>query len=420
MLASTEVLVARHARDWLVAGVLSPHVDGFAQRLVDRGYDRAVVRFYLNSVAHFAHWCAQRRISLSEIDEQRVNRFLERHLRGCECAVRCMRRRHIVRSALNHLLNHLRSGGHIPPRHCSIPPLIVQELHDFDDHLCRVRGLSGMTRHAYLRFLPPFLNSFFRKKSIRIGTLSAASVTQFAQRHAAGWKPYSIKLFNTALRSYFAFKAMQGEPTTHLAAALPRAAIWRLAQLPKMLTRQEIDRLLGAYDRTRATGKRDYAIARCLIDLGLRRVEVARLTLDDVDWRAGVLRIAAKGRRVDVLPLPSQTGRAIADYLRRGRPPTTRRELFVPHRPPRNRPTDPDLVRNAVRCAARHCGLQDRIGGTHILRHTVAGRLVQAGAPLKQIADLLRHRDLDTTTIYAKVDLPALRRVAMPWPGRSP
>jgi site-specific recombinase XerD len=228
-----------------------------------------------------------------------------------------------------------------------------------------------------------------------------------------------VKLLNTALRSYFAFKTIQGELTSHLAAALPTAAIWRLAQLPKMLTREEIDRLLGAYDRTTAIGVRDYAIARCLIDLGLRTIEVARLRLDDVDWREGVLHITAKGRRVDLLPLPKTTGRAIAIYLRRGRPSSTRRELFVRHRAPLSAPLDSDIVSHTIWCAARRCGLQDRIRGAHILRHTVAGQLVQAGAPLKDIADLLRHRDLDTTTIYAKVDLPALRRVALPWPGRS-
>lgn len=418
MLASTEVLLARHARDWLASGVLSPYVDAFAQSLVERGYHREVVRVYLNSVAHFAHWCAERRIALVAIDEQRVNSFLDGHLRGCKCAVRCMRRRHIVSAALTHLLGHLRGSRHIPVRR-STPPLITEELRDYDSHLLRVRGLSSITRRVYLRYIPPLLNAFFRKRPIRIGTLSAASVARFAQRHAAGWKPASIKLFNTALRSYFDFKAMQGEPTTHLAAALPSSAIWRLAQLPKMLTRQEIDRLLGAYDRTTARGMRDYAMARCLIDLGLRTVEVARLTLDDVDWRDGVLHITAKGRRVDVLPLPRETGRAIASYLRHGRPSTTRRELFVRHRAPLNRPIGPDIVRQTLWCPVRRCGLQDRIRGAHILRHTVAGRLVQAGAPLKQIADLLRHRDLDTTTIYAKVDLPALRRVAMPWPGRS-
>jgi integrase/recombinase XerD len=187
--------------------------------------------------------------------------------------------------------------------------------------------------------------------------------------------------------------------------------------LPKVLSVAEIKRLLNAFDRSTATGKRDYAITRCLVDLGLRRTEVAHLRLDDVDWRAGTLTIHGKGKRIDILPLPQATGHAITDYVRDGRPQTTRREIFVRHRPPVNAAADLDLVRNAVRYAAKRCGLDHRIRGTHIMRHTVACRMVQRGAPFKEIADLLRHRSLDTTTIYAKVDLPSLSRVALPWPG---
>jgi integrase len=215
------------------------------------------------------------------------------------------------------------------------------------------------------------------------------------------------------------FKSIRGERTKSLIAALPRVAQWRHSRLPQGLSADEVERLLGAFDRTSATGKRDYAITRCLLDLGLRRVEVAHLRLDDMDWEAGTMHFCAKGKRIDILPLPDATGTAIMDYLRNGRPQTTRRELFVRHRPPNNAPADMDIIRNAVRNAARRCGLEHRIRGTHILRHTVACRMVQSGARFKEIADLLRHRSLDTTTIYAKVDLAGLSRVAMPWPGRQ-
>lgn len=237
-------------------------------------------------------------------------------------------------------------------------------------------------------------------------------------RYTAGWAAASIKAAGISLRSYFLFKASREEPTKALIAALPRVAQWRLAGLPKVLLVAEIKRLLNAFDRSSPTGKRDYAITRCLVDLCLRRTEVAHLQLDDVDCRAGTLTIHGKGKRIDILPLPQATGHAITDYLRSGRPHTTRRELFVRHRPPTNASAGLDVVRNAVRNAAERCGLQQRIRGTHILRHTVACRLVQGGAPFKEIADLLRHRSLDTTTIYAKVDLPSLSRVALAWPGR--
>lgn len=254
---------------------------------------------------------------------------------------------------------------------------------------------------------------------MQLRVLTPKDVARFVATCTADFAPGSVKAVGISLRSYFTFKACQGERTAALIAALPRVAQWRLAGLPEILTAQEIRCLLDAFNRISAIGKRDYAITRCLIDLGMRRSEVAQLTLDDVDWRSGSLTIHGKGKRQDVLPLPAVTGRAIVEYLRGGRPHTSRREIFVRHRPPSNAAADLDIVRNAVRNAAARCGLERRIRGTHIFRHSVAGRLVQAGARFKEIADLLRHRSLDTTTIYAKVDLPALARVALPWPGRQ-
>jgi site-specific recombinase XerD len=282
-----------------------------------------------------------------------------------------------------------------------------------------VRGLLPVTRAVRLRHLRSFLNQHFGDGRIDLRLLKPTDVTCFILRSTAGLGAGSIKAVGASLRSYFAFRTIRGDMTAALDAAIPIVPQWRLAGLPQTLSAPEIKQFLHAFDRRHPTGSRDYAIARCLVDLGLRRVEVARLCLDDIDWRAGTLRLHGKGRRFDVLPLPELTGRAIAQYLQRGRPATTRREVFVRHRPPNNAPAGLDIVRNAVRYAAKRCGLQDRIRGTHVLRHTLASRLVQRGARFKDIADLLRHRNLDTTTIYAKVDLPALARVALPWPGRS-
>lgn len=214
--------------------------------------------------------------------------------------------------------------------------------------------------------------------------------------------------------------ALSGITTTALCAAIPRVALWRFASVPPGLSTDELVCLFAACDRTTATGRRDYAMMRCLADLGLRGAEVAHLTFDDIDWAAGTLTIHGKSRRADVLPLPHATGRAIVAYVRDGRPKTTRREVFVRHRPPYERPTTPGIVRNAVRYAAARCGLTGRVSGPHVLRHTLATRLVQRGSRLKDVADLLRHRSIDTTTIYAKVDLPALATVALPWPGSRP
>jgi integrase len=271
-----------------------------------------------------------------------------------------------------------------------------------------------------VRHISDFLTDRFGAGPPSIAMLTPQDVAHFVARYTRQWAPASVKTIGNSLRSYFRFLAIRGACTKGLAAALPRVAQWRLARLPDTLSAAEINLFLSAFDRKTATGKRDYAIARCLLDLGLRRTEVAQLQLDDIDWRTGTVCFHGKGKRIDILPLPRPTGLAIADYLRHGRPMTTRREVFVRHRPPVNAAANPDIVRNAIRSAAQRCGLQARIRGTHIFRRTAACRMVQAGAPFKEVADLLRHRCLNTTTIYAKVDLPALRRVALPWPGRRP
>jgi integrase len=263
-----------------------------------------------------------------------------------------------------------------------------------------------------------FLVDQFGAAAIRLSDLHPRDIARFVERYTVGLAPVTIKAAGITLRRYFCFKRIFGAQVTALIAAIPRVALWRMAGIPQTLSADDVRRLLRAFDRHTATGKRDYAITRCLLDLGLRRTEVASLLLEDVHWRQGTLRIHAKSKRVDVMPLPQATGLAIVDYLRHGRPPTKCRQLFVRHHAPTDTPPDVDIVRNAVRYAARRCGLQQRIRGTHVLRHTLAGRLVQQGVRFKEIADVLRHRSLDTTTIYAKVDLHGLARVAMPWPGR--
>jgi site-specific recombinase XerD len=419
MLKSTRSTHTQQTSDWFVDTALSSSANAYLQYLAERGYAARTISGYFSSIAHFAHWSGEQQISLSNINEVLINRFLKEHLLDCRCALRCQRMPHIVRAALKHLLLMLRANGHCVHQHATDSDSITAELADFDGHLTDVRGLSPITRSVRLRHLRNFLSDCFGNGMIQVSLLEPTDVTRFMAQYTADWVSTSIRVVCTSLRSYFTFKASRGEQTAALIAVLPRVAQWRLAGLPKQLSSEEVKQLLGAFDRRSATGRRDYAITRCLLDLGLRRTEVARLQLEDVDWCAGTLNIRSKGKRIDVLPLPKITGRAIVQYLQDGRPQTTRREVFVRHRPPINAPADPDIVRNAVRYAALRCGLEHRIRGTHILRHTLAGQLVQRGTRFKEIADLLRHRSLDTTTIYAKVDFPALEQVALPWPGRQ-
>ncbi|WP_429445608.1 tyrosine-type recombinase/integrase [Paraburkholderia sp. WC7.3g] len=205
-----------------------------------------------------------------------------------------------------------------------------------------------------------------------------------------------------------------------LIAAVPGVAGWRLAALPETLSDTQVGQFLNSFGRDTASSLRDYAMARCLADLGLRAAEVVQIQLDDLNWREGTLQIhRTKSRRAYAVPLPEPTGRAIADYIRLARKATTTsRAVFVRHCAPVDVPLGTGRVHQAVHAAYVRCGWTDR-SGTHLLRHSVARRLLQSGSSLKEVADILRHQSIDTTAIYTKIDLRSLEGVALPWPGST-
>jgi integrase len=253
---------------------------------------------------------------------------------------------------------------------------------------------------------------------VTLAALTPTDVRNYVTARARVLTPASANVVSTAIRSYLRFLHLRGLGPVGGAFAVPRAASWRLARLPSILTDDELAELLATFDRATAMGRRNYAITLCLSGLGLRASEVARLTLDDVDWRAGTITVApSKSRRADRLPLPPYIAEALADYVRHGRPATRVRSIFVHHRAPRGQSGGPSLVRSAVRLAYARAELDTRFTGTHVLRHTAATRLLRSGASMKEVADMLRHRSLDTSAIYAKVDVSALAGVALPWIG---
>jgi integrase/recombinase XerD len=377
------------------------------------------VRAYIHSVEHFAFWLTEGRVPLGSVDQLLVRRFVTDHLPACECPSPCQRTVQGVRPALAHLLHVLRVEGWISERPPAISPIIQDELGRFDVHLDVVCGLAPATRTSRKMWVGKFLLDCFGAAPIEICRIEPADIVGFMARPTNHYRPGTMQVLGGALRSYLRFRALSCEDRVEaLVAAVPRAADWRLATVPANLTPEEVALFLGAFDRDGVAGQRSYAMARCLLDMGMRASEVAGLQLDDLNWSAGTLTIGrAKSRRADVLPLPAPTGKAIVQYLRESRPQSTNRSLFLRHRAPFNAPITAEFVRGAVRRAFARCGLDDRFSGTHVLRHTAATRMRCAGATLKEIADVLRHRSLDTTTIYSKVDLPRLASVAAPWPG---
>ena len=221
----------------------------------------------------------------------------------------------------------------------------------------------------------------------------------------------------TALRSFFRFLLRDAKIQVDLAACVPTVANWQLSSVPKYLSAEEIQRLLDACDRSTPTGRRDYAILLLLARLGLRAGEVVALEFDDVDWRAGEIRVRGKGLFHDRLPLLTEPGEALAAYLRTDRPETRTRRIFVRMQAPHTGFAGPSTVSTIVRRALERAGLHPPAKGAHLLRHTLATGMLRGGASMAEIGQVLRHRSPNTTEIYAKVDLQGLRSLAQPWPN---
>jgi integrase len=293
-------------------------------------------------------------------------------------------------------------------------------LRDYDAHLRELRGLADGTRRGRLRIIGQFLQELFGGEAIEIGTLCPEDIRRFlalrldVQRSAS----YAAQLA-TSLRCYFRYRATRGDPVGPLVAAILHPVQWKLATLPRALRPDEADRLLDAAGKARRWPKRGYAIVRCALDLGLRCGEIAHLRLDDIDWRHGTVTLkGTKSRHRDVLPLPHATGQALADYLQHERPASKHPSVFVRQTAGQEVPLSPVAVGKAIKRLCRRAGLPQ--ASAHALRHTVASRLVANGGSLKEVADLLRHRSLESTLIYAKLDTPRLAAVALPWPGSQP
>jgi integrase/recombinase XerD len=290
-------------------------------------------------------------------------------------------------------------------------------INGYGKHLQQVIGVSESTRHQYIYYVQRFLRESFvdvcpdKLRDLQPGELIQWVVKQREHHHLP-----VLKSSITALRSFLRFLQMKGLCEARLVAAVPSIPVWKLSSIPKYLTKEQLDIFLASFERKTPTGRRDYAIALCLARLGLRRKEVAHLTLDDIDWRGGIVHIlTSKSRRFSTLPLPEDVGKAMVDYLRNGRPPTEERRVFVCHRHRVGAPLQSVAMGTLIRRRFKRTRMKVP-GGTHILRHTVATHMVQQGVSLKEVADFLRHRSLDTTGIYAKVNLPLLLEVALPWP----
>jgi site-specific recombinase XerD len=390
----------------LMTGPLAPFADAYRVELGERGYAPLSMVSELRQVARFSRWLEVDGLTVADVSEARVDDFLEWQRAN-------WRHRHSwSRPGLRCLLDVLGGLGVLAAEEPAAGSPTDVLLAQFERYLLAERGLAAGTVVLYSACVRRFVDGLAPDREL--AGLAAGDVTAAVLREAESVSVSAAQNFVSGVRSFLRFCFIEGVVGCDLSRAALLVRGRSSSPLPRGISRTDARALLDSCDRRQALGRRDYAIIVLLLRLGLRRGEVAGLRLDDIDWRAGELVVVGKGSRQDVLPLPSDVGEAIAAYLRRGRPHSDRREVFLRSKAPYE-PIACGTVASTVRRACRRAGIEEF--GSHRLRHTAACEMVQANVPLLRIGQVLRHRSLQSTAIYARVDVERLRLLAAPWPG---
>ena len=394
------------------AGPLADDIDAFAGWLAAEGYAPFTAKQKLRFATDLSHWIESSALAVEDLDLERVETF--------RSARDPRRQRRGDAATARQLLDLLRDAGRIPPPR-SDPPgddPIGPIVRCYERFLLDERGVKPATLANYLPTIRAFLADRFGTRDIALESLSVQDANQFILRESQRLGVPRTKLVGTALRSFLRHLHQRGAIAADFAGAIPPVVNWSLGGLPKSLKPEEVESILSGCDRSTVAGRRDYAVLLLLARLGLRGGEVAALTLDDFDWDAGIVTVSGKGQRREPLPVPCDVGEAVADYLRNGRPPgCPTRRVFVRLNAPHRGFASTVAIDCVVRRALARAQLDPPFKGAHLLRHSLATGMLRNGATLEDIGQILRHRHPETTQIYAKLDLEALRTVAPPWLG---
>ena len=391
---------------------VDPYLDSFAQSFAAANYTAGTIRTYRHLTRKLGRLMKAAGIAPSALTPELADQLARTAARGPAGKIRL---HNFARQFAEHLID-IGVAQPAPLTEAQIARAAL--LADFEAYLVKQRGLSPRTIYHTLRFADRFLDHRFGTAMIDLSCLRAPDAIGFVQHLLTGKHPYRDKTATTHLRTFFQYLFGRGATATNLALSIPKAAKRWNARLPRHLSPDGVEAVLASVRDNPRHGARDYAMLLLMARLGLRGPEVIAIQLDDIDWRAGELLVRGKGKLHDRLPITVEVGEALSRYLREERGAASCRTVFVTHRAPHRAFKDGKIVNAILKDALAATGQKPVTPyvGSHLLRHSLATRLVNAGASLNEVGDVLRHRSRASTMVYARLDIDGLRSVAQPWP----
>ena len=389
---------------------LSPFIFEEAGRFLEKHYEINSARQKLRAMSVFGNWLEENHISIQSIDLNHVELFLST----------------LPDRPNNRKVNFIQSKtaarrvvSLVQKKFPRTQTAVEVEALNYLEHLRVNCGFSTCCFNTYKSYIEDFLNYFFNAKEIVITSLSAPQIREYFIQLSKTRSIHVRRIIAGTLKRYFTYLEIHGLQTEHLSRAIPRFSTGPRSLAPETISQQELESLLQSLDRSTPRGKRTYASILCMVELGMRVGDVARISLDDINWRSGTIIVRNKKRLTPFqMPLPKRVGEAIVDYITSGRPVSHSRYLFLNARPhEENTPATTHSLCTAIYHLWNSSQLSGRFSGTHIFRHSTATHLRCQGTSIKIIADILGHASIESTKLYAQVDIPALRQVALPWPS---
>ncbi len=404
--------------DWIIReyriGPLGKYSEELASKFIEEGHAHYDLRRRFGVVSDLNRWLQRQKLPLSRFTEAKIAEFVKYREEKSPNFYR-----NGASTALRQLLQILRERKAIPKATVvhKWGKKIENSIVAFTTYLRSEKGFSETSLIRYGNCACQFLFECYGAKRITLSTLKADDITQFIIRCNKRFSPKNTQTIASIMRAFLRFLFVNGDLRKDFSKCIPSIPCWRGQHLPEFLEQKDVVSLLKSCNRKTKKGIRNYALLLLFVRLGLRASEVMRLLLDDIAWEQGILLIRGKGRKAAKLPLPQDVGKALVAYIKRARPHCKSRQLFLRSRAPYRGLIRSSSVSTIVRRALIAADLNPKRKGAHLLRYTAATECLRQGATLCEVGELLRHRSIDTTAIYAKVDLTRLGELAQSWPA---